>query len=51
MSDLAEKPAKLKQTAESQLKECGVSNVDQELLETLVNRLRTMVDNKDATLV
>mgnify|MGYP001034950635 FL=1 len=51
MSNLAEKLTKLKQTAESQLKECGVSNVDQELLETLVNRLRTMVNNKDATLV
>ena len=51
MSDLAEKLAKLKKTAEGQLKECGVSNIDQELLETLVNRLRTMVDNKDATLV
>jgi hypothetical protein len=51
MSELAEKLAKLKQTAERQLKECGVANVDQELLETLVNRLRTMINNKDATLV
>ena len=51
MSDLAEKLAKLKETAAGQLKECGVSNIDQELLETLVNRLRTMVDNKDAVLV
>ncbi len=31
MSDLADKLAKLKQKVESQLKECGVSNVDQEL--------------------
>ena len=46
MSDLAEKLAKLKKTAEGQLKECGVSNIDQELLETLVNRLRTMVEKK-----
>lgn len=51
MSDLAEKLAKLKDTAESQLKECGVTDIDQELLQTLVNRLRTMINNKDATLV
>lgn len=31
MSDLVEKLAKLKQTAESQFKECGVFNLDKEL--------------------
>ena len=31
MSDLVEKLANLKQMAESQLKECGVSNLDKEL--------------------
>lgn len=51
MSELAEKLAKLKETAEGQLKECGVTNVDHELLDSLVNRLRTMINNKDAALV
>ena len=31
MGNLAEKLAKPKETAKRQLKECGVSNVDQEL--------------------
>ena len=31
MSDLVEKLANLQQTVESQLKECGVSNLDKEL--------------------
>lgn len=51
MSELAEKLARLKETADGQLKECGVANVDQELLQSLVNRLRTMINNKDAALV
>ncbi len=51
MSDLAEKLAKLKETAISQLHECGVSDIDDGLLDTLVERLRTMVNNVDATLV
>ena len=51
MSELAEKLAKLKSQAESQLKECGVSNIDDALLDKLVNNLRLIVDNKDAILV
>lgn len=48
MSELNEKLAKLKDQAESQLKECGVSKIDHELLDTLVGRLRLIVDNRDA---
>ena len=51
MSELADKLAKLKAQAESQLKEVGVSKIDDELLDTLVGRLRLIVDNKDAILV
>lgn len=51
MSELEEKLAKLKATAEKQLTECGVTDIDHELLDTLVGRLRLIVDNKDALLV
>ena len=51
MSELAEKLAKLKSQAESQLKDSGVSNIDDALLDKLVNNLRLIVDNKDAILV
>ncbi|MBM1106444.1 DUF2853 family protein [Aurantibacter crassamenti] len=51
MSDLSEKLAKLKATAVSQLSECGVSNIDNDILDGYVNSLKSMVDNKDATLV
>ncbi|EDM42932.1 hypothetical protein SCB49_11567 [unidentified eubacterium SCB49] len=51
MSETSEKLAKLKETALSQLKECGVSNVDEEQLDGYVNSLRTMVGNRDALLV
>ncbi len=51
MSELAEKLAKLKEHAVSQLESCGVSDIDHDLLDTLVGRLRLIVDNKDATLV
>ena len=51
MSELAEKLAKLKAQAESQLADAGVSNVDGGLLDELVGRMRLIVDNKDAILV
>ncbi|MCF6298049.1 MAG: DUF2853 family protein [Flavobacteriaceae bacterium] len=51
MSELAGKLAKLKSQAESQLSDCGVSNIDDSLLSKLVDGLRLIVDNKDAILV
>lgn len=51
MSDLNEKLAKLKDQATKQLNDSGISNIDNELLDTLVGRLRLIVDNKDALLV
>ena len=51
MSELAEKLAKLKQTAVSQLTDCGVSNIDHNRLDGYVNSLKSMLDNQDATLV
>lgn len=51
MSDTSEKLAKLKATSLAQLKECGVSKVDDSQLDDYVNRLRTMVGNRDALLV
>jgi len=51
MSELAEKLAKLKAQAESQLADAGVSNVDGGLLDELVGRMKLIVDNKDAILV
>lgn len=51
MSDLADKLANLKSTAVSQLNECGVSNIDHDKLDGYVNSLKSMVNNKDATLV
>ncbi len=51
MSELNEKLAKLKIQATNQLGECGVSNIDDELLDKLVGNLRLIVDNKDALLV
>jgi hypothetical protein len=51
MSDLADKLASLKSTAVSQLNECGVSNIDHDKLDGYVNSLKSMVNNKDATLV
>ncbi len=51
MSELAEKLAKLKDQAVSQLKESGVSNIDHGLLDDLVGRMRMIVDNQDAILV
>lgn len=51
MSDVTEKLAKLKEQAANQLTQCGVSNIDNDLLDTLVGKLRLIVDNKDALLV
>lgn len=51
MSDLADKLAALKSTAVSQLNECGVSNINHDQLDGYVNSLKSMVNNKDATLV
>jgi len=51
MSELAEKLAKIRANAVSQLNECGVSDIDDGLLDTLVDRLKLIVDNKDALLV
>jgi len=51
MSDRDQKLAALKATAVSQLTECGVSNINHDQLDGYVNSLKSMVDNKDATLV
>ena len=51
MSELVEKLAKIKEQAISQLTACGVETIDQERLDTLVGRLKLIVDNKDALLV
>lgn len=48
MSELADKLAKLKAKAVEQLTECGEKKIDHELLDTLVGRLRLIVDNNDA---
>jgi hypothetical protein len=51
MGDTSEKLSELKSIAIRQLNECGVDAVDHERLDELVNRLKSMVDNLDATLV
>ncbi len=51
MSELEDKLAKLKATAVEQLNGSGVSDIDHAILDTLVGRLRLIVDNRDATLV
>lgn len=51
MSEREEKLAALKATAVKQLNECGVSNINNDRLDGYVNSLKSMVDNKDATLV
>jgi len=51
MSELAEKLAKLKAQAISQLNDSGVSSIDDGLLSDLVGRMRLIVNNKDAILV
>ncbi|MFT4660817.1 MAG: hypothetical protein ACI8XB_001085 [Patiriisocius sp.] len=51
MSELTEKLAKLKSTAESQLKDSGINTIDNELLDDLVGRMKLIVNNRDAMLV
>jgi len=51
MSELETKMAKLKEHAVNQLTEVGESNIDHSKLDILVGRMKTIVDNKDATLV
>lgn len=51
MSDRDDKLAALKATAVKQLEECGISKIDDDKLDGYVNSLKSMVDNKDATLV
>ncbi len=51
MSDTSEKLSQLKGIAIKQLHECGVDRVDHGRLDELVGRLKSMVDNLDATLV
>ena len=51
MSERDDKLAALKATAVKQLNECGVDNIDHDQLDGYVNSLKSMVDNKDATLV
>lgn len=51
ISETDEKLAKLKEQAVSQLQETGVSPIDDALLDELVGRMRTIVNNKDAVLV
>ncbi len=51
MSERDDKLAALKATAVKQLNECGVSNINHDQLDGYVNSLKSMVDNKDATLV
>ncbi len=51
MSDEQAKLDKLKANAEKQLKECGVTDIDDEVLSGLVNNLKLVIDNKDALAV
>ena len=51
MSERDDKLAALKATAVKQLTECGISNINHDRLDGYVNSLKSMVDNKDATLV
>ena len=51
MSTTAEKLEKYKGTAMSQLNAAGVKDIDVSLLDTLVDRMKNMIDNRDATLV
>ncbi len=51
MSEREEKLAALKATAVKQLTECGVADIDHDRLDGYVNSLKTMINNKDATLV
>lgn len=48
---MSEAVAKLREHAVSQLTKAGVSNIDESKLDTIVDRLKTIASNKDATLV
>lgn len=48
MSDLAEKLAKYKADALSQLEKAGEQNIDDALLSKLVDNMKMMIDNRDA---
>ena len=51
MSTTAEKVEKYRQNAQSQLEAAGVKNIDSDRLADLANRMKIMIDNKDALLV
>ena len=51
MSTTAEKVEKYKGNALSQLTAAGVKDVDMKRLDELANRMKSMIDNKDAVLV
>lgn len=51
MSDQAQKLEKYKSEAESQLKECGESDIDGALLDELVSNLKLVINNRDALYV
>lgn len=51
MSELAEKLANLKEQAISQIKDSGVSKIDNNVLDDLVDSMKTIVNNRDAILV
>ena len=51
MSELGEKLAKFKAQATAQLTEVGISSIDDNVLDGLVQNLRLVIDNKDALLV
>ena len=51
MSELEDKLAKYKANAEEQLTKAGETNIDNDLLDTLVNNLKLVIDNKDARTV
>lgn len=48
MSDQAEKLAKFKQDALSQLEQAGETDIDDDLLSKLTNNMRVLMNNKDA---
>ncbi|MCK0131797.1 DUF2853 family protein [Flavobacteriaceae bacterium F08102] len=51
MSDLADKLAAYKEQAISQLKDSGVTNIDDDQLDELVGRMKLIINNRDAILV
>lgn len=51
MSDVQAKLDKYKSDAIAQLKECGVSDVDDALITELVKKMELVIDNRDALAV